>query len=142
MQIATSSTASFSDTGIQPQTTHSYKVVAFDAGGNFSAASNIASATTPADTAPPSAPANLTATTNGLGQVNLTWNASTDNVSVAGYRVFRNSVQIATGSVASYTDTTAVANTTYNYYVVAFDPTGNTSGSSNTRDDHHATTAC
>jgi acid phosphatase type 7 len=131
VQIATSPTASFSDTGLQPQTTHSYKVVAFDAGGNFSAASNIASATTPADTVPPSAPTNLTATTNGLGQVNLTWNASTDNVSVAGYRVFRNGIQIDTVSTPSYTDATAAANTTYNYYVVAFDPTGNTSGSSN-----------
>jgi len=131
VQIATASTASFSDTGVQPQTTHSYKVVAFDAGGNFSAASNIASATTPADTAPPSAPTNLTATTNGLGQVNLTWTASTDNVSVAGYHVVRNGVQIATTSTPSYTDTTAAANTTYNYYVLAFDPTGNTSGSSN-----------
>jgi chitodextrinase len=131
VQIATSSTASFSDTGIQPQTTHSYKVVAFDAGGSFSAASNIASATTPADTTPPSAPTNLIATTNGLGQVNLTWNTSTDNVSVAGYRVFRNSVQIATAIAPSYTDATAAANTTYNYYVTAYDPTGNTSGSSN-----------
>jgi chitodextrinase len=131
VQIATSLTASFSDTGVQPQTTHSYKVVAFDAGGNFSAASNIASVTTPADTMAPSAPTNLTATTNGLGQVSLSWSASTDNVSVAGYRIFRNSVQIATASSPSYLDTTAAANTTYNYYVLAFDPTGNTSGSSN-----------
>jgi acid phosphatase type 7 len=131
VQIATAPTASFSDTGVQPQTTHSYKVVAFDAGGNFSAASNIASATTPADTAPPSTPTNLTATTNGLGQVNLTWTASTDNVSVAGYHVFRNGVQIATATTPSYLDDTAAANTTYNYYVVAFDPTGHTSGSSN-----------
>ena len=131
VQIATTSTSSFSDTGVQPQTTHSYKVVAFDAGGNFSAASNIASATTPADTAPPSAPTNLIATTNGLGQVNLTWNASTDNVSVAGYRVLRNGIQIDTVSTPSYTDATAAANTTYSYYVVAFDATGNTSGSSN-----------
>ena len=131
VQIATSSTASFSDTGVQPQTTHSYKVVAFDAGGNFSAASNIASATTPADTAPPSAPTNLVATPTTLSQVILTWTASTDNVSVSGYRVFRNGVQIATASTSSYLDVTAAANTTYNYYVLAFDPTGNTSGSSN-----------
>jgi chitodextrinase len=131
VQIATASTASFSDSGVQPQTTHSYKVVAFDAGGNFSAASNIASVTTPADTAAPSAPTNLTAATNGLGQVSLSWSASTDNVSVAGYHIFRNSVQIATASSPSYLDATAAANTTYNYYVLAFDPTGNTSGSSN-----------
>jgi chitodextrinase len=130
-QIATASTAAFSDTGLQPQTTHTYKVVAFDAGGNFSAASNIATTTTPADTASPSAPTNLAASINGLGQVDLTWTASTDNVFVAGYRVFRNGTQIATISTASYSDTTASANTTYSYYVVAFDQTGNTSGSSN-----------
>ena len=132
VQIATASSASFADTGVQPQTTHSYKVVAFDAGGNFSPASNIASATTPADTAAPSAPTNLIASTNGLGQVNLAWTASTDNVSVAGYYVFRNGVQIDTAGTPSYLDVTAAANTTYNYHVVAFDPTGNTSGSSNT----------
>ena len=131
VQIATASSASFLDSGVQPQTTHSYKIVAFDAGGNFSAASNTALATTPADTAPPSAPTNLTAAINGLGQVNLIWTASADNVSVAGYQVFRNGVQIATVSTSSYTDTTAAANTTYSYYVVAYDPTGNISGSSN-----------
>ena len=132
VQIATASTTAYSDTDIQPQTTHTYKVMAFDAGGNFSAASNNASATTPPDTAPPSAPTNLTATTTSLGQINLNWSASTDNVSVAGYRVFRNGAQIATVSTLSYTDTTAVANTTYSYYVNAFDSTGNTSASSNT----------
>jgi chitodextrinase len=132
VQIDTASTTSYSDTGIQPQTTHTYKVLAFDSGGNFSAASNNASATTPSDTAPPSAPTNLTATTTSLGQINLNWSASTDNVSVAGYRVFRNGGQIATASTLSYTDTTVVANTTYSYYVNAFDSTGNTSVPSNT----------
>ena len=66
VQIATASTASFSDTGLQPQTTHSYKVVAFDAGGNFSAASNIATATTPAGTAPSSTPISTAIATNTL----------------------------------------------------------------------------
>lgn len=131
VQIATASTNSYSDTSTQPQATYIYKVIAFDAGGNFSTASNNASATTPSDTTPPTAPTNLTPTITALGQVSLTWTASTDNVAVAGYGIFRDGVQIATTSVIPYVDTTIVGNTTYNYYVTAFDSTGNLSGSSN-----------
>ena len=48
------------------------------------------------DTTPPSTPTGLTATATSISQINLTWNASTDNVGVAGYKVFRNGNQIAT----------------------------------------------
>src|SRR5262249_48593004 len=41
-----------------------------------------------ADTQPPTAPSNLTAT-GGTGTVTLGWTASTDNVGVTGYRVYR-----------------------------------------------------
>ncbi len=41
------------------------------------------------DTQPPTAPANVTATPAGTGQINLGWTASTDNVGVTGYRVER-----------------------------------------------------
>jgi hypothetical protein len=133
VQISTITTTSFSDTTVQPQSTHSYKVVAFDAGGNFSAPSNTASATTPADTTPPTTPTGLVAAIQVSNQinVNLTWTASTDNVAVAGYRIFRNGAQIATSSVLSYLDTTVAANTVYSYHVVAYDSTPNASGPSN-----------
>ncbi len=54
----------------------------------------------------PTRPGNLTATA-GTGQVALGWQASTDNVGVTGYQVFRGATQIATlGAAArSYTDT-------------------------------------
>ncbi len=42
-----------------------------------------------ADTQPPTAPTNLTATAAGSAQINLSWAASTDNVGVTGYRVER-----------------------------------------------------
>jgi len=131
VQVATSNTNAYSDTTVQPRSTHTYKVIAFDAGGNFSAPSNNATATTPADTSAPTAPTNLTAAINGLGQVNLTWTASTDNVAVAGYLIFRNNSQIAMNSTTSFTDTSVAGNTTYNYYVTAFDSAGNPSGPSN-----------
>ena len=49
-----------------------------------------------ADTTPPTAPANLTATAAAWNQVNLSWTASTDDVGVTGYQIFRNGTHIAT----------------------------------------------
>lgn len=45
-QIATVSTNSYLDTTVQPKSTYAYRVIAFDASGNFSAASNNATVTT------------------------------------------------------------------------------------------------
>src|SRR5206468_2193130 len=56
------------------------------------------------DTQPPTAPSNLAATPVAPNRVNLAWTASTDNVGVAGYQVFRDNVQIATSSTTSYSD--------------------------------------
>ena len=84
------------------------------------------------DPTPPSAPTNLIAIANSQTQVNLTWTASTDNVGVAGYRIIRNGSQIGTSSIASYSDTTVAAGTTYSYLVRAYDAAGNVSADSNT----------
>ena len=77
--------------------------------------------TSPADTTPPSAPTNLSGTSPSSSQVNLSWGASTDNVGVAGYRVLRNSSQIATTTSLTYSDTGLTASTTYTYAITAFD---------------------
>jgi chitodextrinase len=91
--------------------------------------------TSTADTQPPSAPSNLTASAAGTNQINLSWNASTDNVGVAGYRVYRNdmgSTPITTVAGTSYSNTGLSAGTAYSYTVVAFDTAGNNSQASNT----------
>src|SRR6202043_280022 len=81
----------------------------------------------PADTQPPSVPAGLGATAASPNQVNLSWSASTDNVGVAGYTVYRGGTQVATvgGSTLTYSDTTVTPSTTYTYTVDAFDAAGN-----------------
>src|SRR5438552_9288022 len=113
-QIATTSAASFTNTGLSPSTTYTYAVAAFDAAGNLSAQSSPASATTPAppDTTPPSVPTGLTASAVSSSQINLSWAASSDNVGVSGYRVYRNGTQIATTSATSFPNTGLSPSTT------------------------------
>lgn len=84
------------------------------------------------DNEPPSAPANLVATTVSHSQIDLAWDSSTDNFSVAGYHVYRDGVQIVTTAATSYSDTRLNATTTYSYYVTAFDDAGNVSPASAT----------
>jgi len=129
-QIAQIGVASYSDTGLASGTTYSYTVAAYDAAGNVSAQSPLVSVTTSADTAAPSVPTGLNASVVSSSQINLAWNASTDNVGVAGYRVFRNGSQIAQVSGTSYSDTGLVSATTYPYTVAAYDAAGNVSAQS------------
>src|SRR5207248_6346726 len=91
-----------------------------------------ASASTPAppDTTPPSVPTGLRATAVSSSQINLSWTASSDNVGVSGYRVFRNGAQIATTSATSFTNQGLSPSTTYSYAVAAFDAAGNLSAQS------------
>jgi chitodextrinase len=75
----------------------------------------------PADTVPPSTPTNLAGVSGAPTTAFLTWNASSDNVGVAGYYVFRNGVNIATTIQTQYQDLALTGSTTYSYAVIAFD---------------------
>jgi hypothetical protein len=86
----------------------------------------------PADTRAPSAPKNLTAEQLDPfqgAQVVLDWDPATDNVGVAGYRIYRNGVEInvvADGS-SDDTDRGFSMGRRYTYAVRAFDAAGNLS---------------
>jgi hypothetical protein len=83
----------------------------------------------PADTTAPSAPAGLQAT-SGNSEVSLTWAAASDNVGVAGYRLYRDGTQIAVPAATSYTDAALTNGRGYVYTVRAVDAAGNISASS------------
>ncbi len=85
---------------------------------------------TAADTTPPTVPTSLTATAISSSQINLSWTASTDNVGVTGYNVFRGGVKIGTVPGTSFQDSGLSASTSYTYNVSAFDAAGNTSAQS------------
>ncbi|MCD1260402.1 discoidin domain-containing protein [Paenibacillus athensensis] len=84
------------------------------------------------DNVAPTAPANLAATAVSSSQVSLSWTASTDNVGVSGYDIYRNGTQVGTSATTSYNDTGLAAATSYSYYVKARDAAGNASAASNT----------
>jgi endoglucanase len=134
-QVGTTSGTSFTDSGLSASTTYSYTVKAVDAAGNVSAASSAVSATTQqgstADTTPPSAPSNLSVTGTTSSSVSLSWSASTDNVGVTGYKIFRGGTQVGTATATSFTDSGLSASTAYSYTVKANDAAGNVSTASN-----------
>lgn len=84
----------------------------------------------PADTAPPSSPTGVHTTGTGPGSIALAWNASTDNVAVAGYRVYEGSAVTATATGTSVNVTGLLAGSTHTFTVTAFDAAGNESGHS------------
>jgi uncharacterized delta-60 repeat protein len=130
--INTVNGTTFSDTA--PLGTHSYVVTAIDAAGNESSLSNVASATVvgSSDVTPPAAPTGLTATADlATRTIALSWTASTDDVAVTGYRVFRDNgtTPIATVSGTTFNDTNQLG--THVYAVAAIDAAGNQSALSN-----------
>ena len=105
-----------------------------DAAGNALAANYAWSFTTGVvpDTTAPSTPAGLSASAVSESQINLSWSASTDNVAVTGYRVYRGGAPLTTvGNVTTYQNNTGLtASTSYSYTVQAIDAAGNASGQS------------
>lgn len=85
----------------------------------------------PDDDEPPTAPQNLRLDSKTANTVSLKWDASQDNIGVAGYNVYRNDVKIATVQTNSYRDTGLKSDTEYDYFVESFDTKGNTSKPSN-----------
>jgi hypothetical protein len=93
----------------------------------------------PADTAAPSNPTSLLATSTSSSQINLSWTASTDNVGITAYRIERcqgsgctNFAQTTSITAPFYSDIGLSAGTTYTYRIRAEDAAGNSSGYSNT----------
>ena len=111
-------------TVVSPIGNQTYTLTATNSFGSVTAQ---ASVTVTFDTVAPTVPANLSATTTSSSQINLSWNASTDNVGVAGYQIYRNGAQVGTTGALSYSDTGLSASTAYTYAVAAYDASGNVS---------------
>jgi glucose/arabinose dehydrogenase/subtilisin-like proprotein convertase family protein len=87
-----------------------------------------------ADTTAPSAPAGLSASASSSSEIDLSWQAATDNAAVASYSIERcqgvgcgSFMQVATVTGTAYADTGLFPQTPYTYRVQAFDASGNAS---------------
>jgi hypothetical protein len=82
------------------------------------------------DLTPPSVPQSLQAQLAPGPRIDLTWDASTDNVAVAGYVIYRDGVPRWRTNATSFSDTELERPAVYEYTVEAYDPAGNLSGQS------------
>ena len=79
---------------------------------------------------PPSTPTNLVAVAVSSSQINLAWTASTDNVGVVGYKIYRNGIYVDDSIATIYSDNDLPYSTDFTYTVAAFDTAGNPSNQS------------
>ncbi len=86
--------------------------------------------TNTSDTEAPSTPNNLIASNITATSVDLSWNASSDNIGVTGYDIYSNGTFYVSVNTNSYSATDLTASTLYNFTVRAKDAAGNSSSSS------------
>ncbi len=82
---------------------------------------------TPDDFVAPTTPSGLAGSAVSSTSIALSWNAANDNTGIAGYKLYRNGVLIATTSALAFTDTGLTNSTTYTYTVLSYDFAGNSS---------------
>ena len=137
-QVGTSTTTSYSDSGLTGSTSYSYRVRAKDTAGNLGPYSSTVSATTSAPVL--TAPTNLAAVVASNSQINLSWTAATETGgTISSYLIERcqgaactTFAQIATSTTTTFNNTGLTGSTNYSYRVRAKDTPGNMSPYSST----------
>lgn len=129
--LTTVATNTANITGLARGASYTFYVVAKDASGNVSAASNTISVALQ-DKQAPSTPTNLAASSITASSLTLSWTASSDNVAVKGYDVYRDGVLYTTTTSNTINISRLSSATTYKFYVKAKDAAGNVSAASNT----------
>jgi fibronectin type 3 domain-containing protein len=130
--IAMPTTTNMTDSGLTPNTTYYYKVVAVGSAGT-STDSAIVNATTTVSNGTVAAPTDPTATALSPNQIYLTWDSVSDATSYYVYRASSSSdtySNIATITTPYYTDSGLASNTVYYYKIQAVNSSGASSDSS------------
>src|SRR4029078_4946938 len=106
-------------------------VESFDAAGNVSPRTSVTVSTLSCpDTAAPSAPAAFAAGATTTRSIATSWAASSDNVGVAGYTLYKDGIAAGTATGTSFAFTGLLCGTPYTLGVEAFDAAGNVSARS------------
>lgn len=124
--VGTTTQTEFIDNGLKTHTQYEYYVIGLGTNGVRSESSNTIKAATDVDAYAPTTPGGLQAVIRADGSVYLTWIASSDNVSVDGYNLYRNGEYIGNTVGTAYNDKDAEPGY-HEYYVEAFDNERNNS---------------
>ncbi|MBC8060588.1 MAG: fibronectin type III domain-containing protein, partial [Clostridiaceae bacterium] len=116
---------SYTFTNLSPNSTYQFTVEARDAAGNRSVGGNLSVSI--GDVTPPTAITGLSSPTKTSTSVSLSWNASSDNVGVEAYYIYKDGVCLTSTTLTSYTFTNLSPNSTYQFTVEARDVAGNRS---------------
>ncbi|MFT2817219.1 ricin-type beta-trefoil lectin domain protein [Leifsonia sp. A12D58] len=98
--------------------------------GNWSSSATAAAIQTVLDTDAPTAPGAPVASATTSTGTTLTWTASTDNVGVVVYEIYRGTTLAGTSATLSFTDSGLTPVTAYSYTIKAKDAAGNSSAAS------------
>ena len=128
----TTTSTSYTVAGLLCGATYSLAVDAFDAAGNHSSKTAVnvptnacAPPAPPADTQPPTAPAGLQVLSATASSITVSWLASTDNVGVTGYGLYRGGTSTGTTTATTATFSGLACGTSYALSVDAYDAAGN-----------------
>lgn len=121
--IATVTTTTYTDASLAVGS-YVYSVKATDSAGNLSPNSNQVTLAI-GDTQAPTSPGNVQGKVTDAG-IEITWDASTDNVAVTAYSVYRDSTKVASVTTRLFNENN-LAPATYTYAVSALDAAGNES---------------
>ncbi len=96
---------------------------------------------TPPDTQAPSVPNNLIASGPTMTSIDLSWDVSSDNIGVSGYKIYFSDGTLAESGISgtSTTITDLSLETFYTFYVTAYDAAGNESSAGTNGDTNWAT---
>ncbi|HNL25721.1 MAG TPA: fibronectin type III domain-containing protein, partial [bacterium] len=117
-QIDSTTSNSYTKTGLTNYTTYNFKLSAVDTSRNASALTSQVSSM-PYDQTAPAVPQDLAATA-GDGQVTLNWTANSES-DLARYRVYMDGTQIDSTTNNSYTKNGLTNDVTYNFKIAAVD---------------------
>jgi chitodextrinase len=132
--VGNTASTSYTVSGLSCGTGYTLAVDAFDAAGNRSSKASVSTTTSAcappppaADTQAPTVPGGLHVTAATGTSITVAWNASTDNVGVAGYGLYRSGTSTGTTASTSATFSGLSCGTGYTLSVDAYDAAGNRS---------------
>lgn len=134
--LAPANSTNLIDKGLHPSSTYQYKIRAVGNAGrsNYTPLSSTQYLViqTLGDSQAPTVPQDLTAEATGIREIELRWNASTDNTGIKEYVIYYGSQIVSTGSpVTRYKITNLPLNTNFTFTVRARDLGNNLSAASN-----------